>query len=344
MSDMKNLTQINSVPSVSGKDLEAKGLWKLFETGAKAVSLEGDPRINQLWEGVVSNSGWNGFWNNSVFTFAKNSFPSTTDYGDFFRFERETTGVIARKVVVFPDLETGLMQTYPKLFNDNGEIATLSQSTLKQAWDLAMDVTASATPHENLNPSDLVVHLELLKYPDSYQDFQKLIRLVDIGSSWKKVGIKLDHSRAVARGLFSKRFIRDLFAWVSLLPWFGKRFQSMNHALEDKGFHERGKGYAALGEAHVDGCRFLTVMASDRDVVNTEVYDGKKWVQLPMKTCNLSIFPASDFDPEKRVGPTIHRFSIREDAPESTQRKQNLTLLMGISTRKMFEKRKPVMH
>jgi hypothetical protein len=347
---MKQDAGARAISHVNINDLKPGALWNLFESGAKAVCLEDDHRVTELWERVANNnppepsgsSGWKEFWNNGILTFAKNHFKSKTDYGDLFWFEPEAYGYIARKVVIFPDAVTGEMQVFPKtIFNDNGEVALLSQDALKLAWELAMDILSCALPQEDLDPSDFVVHLELLKYPDSYQDLERMFNLVNAGSAWKRVGIKLDQARIGARGPFAGRFVRDGYAWLSILPGIGKSLQKANHVFGRSDFHKQESGYAPVGEAHVDGCRFMTLLASDRDVMKTEAYCDGKWEELPMTSDRLVMFPGSYFDPKNRVQPTIHRYSIRKEAPESAPRRPNLTLLLGISTRKMFEERKP---
>ena len=347
---MKTAPSAHAISQVDRKDLSPGALWKIFESGAKAVCLNEDHRIRELWERVVYNNppepsgsfGWKDFWNNGVLTFAKNHVESKTDYGDLFWFEPEAYGYVARKIVTYPDPVTGQMQTFPKyIFNDDGELAQLSQDTLKLAWELAMEILTYALPQKDLDPSDFVVHLELLKYPDSHHDLMQVYNLINAGSAWKRVGIKLDHARIRARGPFAGRFIRDVYAWFSILPGTGELFQKANGLFGRSDFYKLDSGYVPVGQAHVDGCRFLTILAGERDVMKTEAYSDGKWEELPISSDRVVIFPGTAYDPNNRIRPTIHRYSIRKQQPESAQKSLNLTLLLGISTREMLRSGKP---
>src|SRR4051812_31670704 len=120
-------TQI--VAHLTKDELKPGAILKHFEEGARVVTLRDDSRVNELWDRIVHNSrpdisdskGWKSFWNNSIFTFTRNHIKNKIDYGDLFWFEYENYGYIARKMVTYPDLQTGQMQVYPeKIYNDDG--------------------------------------------------------------------------------------------------------------------------------------------------------------------------------------------------------------------------------
>lgn len=243
-------------------------------------------------------------------------------------------------MVTFPNAQTGLMQTFPEHFyNDSGELTMLSQETLRLAWEIAMNILNAAQPQNPRDFSQFVIHVELLKYSNSYQELEDIFNLLNSGSAWKRLGIKLDLERSRARGPFKRRYIRDIYAWLAILPVCGDLFKTINNIFRQNSFDRLDNNFAPVGQAHIDGCRFLTILASDRDVMKTEAYANGKWEEMPMSKDHFVIFPGSFFDPTQKIQPTIHRYSIHKTRGPRTN--LNLTLVLGISTKAMFENRKP---
>jgi hypothetical protein len=90
-----------------------------------------------------------------------------------------------------------------------------------------------------------------------------------------------------------------------------------------------------VGDPHVDSEKVLTALASDRDVLITEVYDGKRWVELPLTPDTLTILPCEKMT-KYRVAPTVHRISIKEHTLTSTLSKSNVTLGLAVVERGKF--------
>lgn len=347
---MQSHPKPEQIAHITKQQLSPGAILKLFAGGSRAVCLHDDSRIRDLWNRIVLNdppeptggNGWKEFWNNSVFTFVKNHFKNKTDYGDLFWFEPENYGYISRKIVTYPDPQSGKMRVCPEtLFNDNNQIAELSQDTLKLAWDFSMEILKAACPQEQLDSNEFVIHIELLKYPNSYPELLRFYDFVTSGSSWKRIGMKVDLSKSRARGPFKTPYVMDVFAWLSWFPIIGKILNKINSSFLDEALDKTEEGYAPVGQSHVDGCRFITILASERDAMKTEAWGEKGWEEMPMTNDSFVIFPGAFYDPTDKIKPTLHRYSIRKQPPENPTRKLNLTFCIGISTKKMFEERRP---
>ena len=79
----------------------------------------------------------------------------------------------------------------------------------------------------------------------------------------------------------------------------------------------------------MDGSKALTALASDRDVLRTEVYDGKEWLELPLTNDSLAILPSRKLDRGLGVPPTWHRVLI-DERRESDRPRPNVTLAFGV--------------
>ena len=91
-----------------------------------------------------------------------------------------------------------------------------------------------------------------------------------------------------------------------------------------------------LGEAHIDGFRALTILISDRDNMVTEAFDGEHWHEIPMSKESVSIFPADAASEHADIQATTHRYSIKKETPASSQRKANISLVLGVSPKKIL--------
>ncbi|MBT3586214.1 MAG: hypothetical protein HN509_15005 [Halobacteriovoraceae bacterium] len=323
---------------------------KKFEDGALAVRVLGNPKVQELWDRIIHNrpnctdvaesSGWKDFFKNGIFTFARNHYKKSTDFGDTHRFERGNFGHVARKMATYYDFKTKEMAYFPpELFNDDNEEARLSQETLKLAWDLAMEINQSSKLENDHDPSQYTVAVEFLKYPDSYQQYQDVLDHVIGGSSWKRIGMKLDYARSLGRGPFAIRFIRDLFAWCFYLPILRTIVNKLNSFFDKRPVDQLEEDRELIGPGHFDGARHLTLLASDRDVMRTDAFDGEKWHELALSTDNFLVFPGGVYNGSPAVKPTLHRYSIAKETPLVNVKSSNITMVLAIATREMFDVR-----
>lgn len=336
--DSLNSEKCGAVEKIPASGLGDDNIFRLFRGGAKAVLLEGDQRVHRLWKELVSSSLGTSdsntpFWENSVLTFAENHIEGRDDVGDMVRFSPGLFGHLARKIVTYPDSSTGTMRLIPDGIVDTHQPAEYSQSTLRLAWDLATDVYRSAMPVDYESP-EYAVSIQLLKYPDSAHSLQKMFGLLrDSAGPWTKLGQRLDSARALALGPFHKKYVRELFALLSLLPGVGRLLHRVNNRFTTHSRYVLGEDEMIVGPPHVDTARPISMLASDRDVVSTYVYDGQEWAKLPLTTESLLVFPGKDCEEQLSIPATVHRYTMNKVAPTSSSGRLNLTMLLAIVRR-----------
>jgi len=332
-------TPVSVVENITPKGLGPGAVYKRFRAGAKAVCLCQDARVQQLWDALVQDVGEGSqFWNESIFALARNHIAGQTDLGDVLRFAPGQWGHLARKIAFFPDAQTGRLRTFPDYPDHAQRPNAIKEDILQLAWDLALEVQQSALPVE-MDASAYAVTIELLKYPDSGEDLQKIFELIgDSASRWTRLGQRVDSARALACGPFDRKIVRDLFGWMSLIPGLGGCLGTINAMFGKNPLYKLSGDEMIVGPAHTDGSRCLSMLAGERDVMRTEVYDGVSWIEVPVKATTLSILPGDMFDRRLGVPPTLHRYTIKRVRPAASQSNQNLTLLLGVSPRKLITK------
>jgi hypothetical protein len=336
--------QREAIVRVSRDDLKPGSLATLFKSGAKAVILTGDQRVYQLWNGLfgakLCGSEKNGDieppWESSLLNTARNHRSGDMNLGEMLRFVPGSFAHSARKTIVFqaPDQQQHL-QTIPKNYFNNNRGMTFPQNLLRTAWDLMSEIVSS-TSLDGPGDPPYAVAIEQLKYPSSSVDLDKIFELLsDSGGKWTQIGHRLDAYKATAMGPFNTRVVRDLFAVLSLVPGFRSLLHQANGFLTGLDHKNVSEGMRIVGDPHVDSEKVLTALASDRDVLITEVYDGKRWVELPLSPDTLTILPCEKMT-KYRVAPTVHRILIKDRTLTSTLSKSNATLGLAVVERGKF--------
>src|SRR5262249_38237323 len=136
-------------------------------------------------------------------------------------------------------------------------------------------------------PSPHGLEIGLLKYPDSAADLDAIFRLfADAGGRWTQFGQVLDGNKEEVAELFDQlkgvrdlKAVRDLFAWLLLIPGIGSQLRRLSRKLDTL---KLTNGYRLIGRAHVDYSRVVTALASDRDVLRTEIHCYGVWRELPL--------------------------------------------------------------
>ncbi len=75
------------------------------------------------------------------------------------------------------------------------------------------------------------------------------------------------------------------------------------------------------------------MLAGDRDVIKTELYNGVGWHELHLTPDSMVIFPSEYLSREIGIQPTIHRYSLMKDTGRAASSKPNLTFMLGIVDR-----------
>jgi hypothetical protein len=333
-------TYWETIVRVSRDDLQPGRLAQLFQGGAKAVILTGDERIAQVWEGLCGvKSGDAGRareerlpWESSILNTARNHRSGIIELGDMLRFIPGALAHIARKTIIFQEPDQQELQAIPNNFWNGNEWISLPPDLLRIVWELMSYILRSAWPDGPEHPPYAVV-IERLKYPRSTADLDQICHLLaDSGGQWTRIGQRVDAYKAMAVGPFDIKVIRDLFAWLSLIPGVGRLLHRVNKFLRNFSRKNVPGETRLVGDPHVDGSKVFTALASDRDVLITEVYDGKDWLELPLSPDTLTIFPAKQSSP-LGMTPTLHRILMKEPPQISALFRPNITLVFAVVDR-----------
>lgn len=259
--------------------------------------------------------------------------------GDMIRFLPGYYSHFARKLILYSDSANGKIRTIPEKFW-SGEIPQMYPSeVLQTAWELATDIFKSCLPEEFDYPN-YAVSVELLKYPRSLKELRSLCDLVadSDGGVWTDHGRKLDiyRGKVIAGSPFDKKIVGRIFRFGSKIPGINLFLELLNRSVFYR--YLSPKDAAAIGPPHTDGIRTLTLLAGERDTIFTEIYDGKRWHEIPLTSKSLYILPSEFLSNKIGIKPTFHRISIRNNiGVNSESSKPNVTLLLGIVDAEKFK-------
>ena len=267
-------SKVGSSPIVkfSTPDLRPGRLGELFLQGAKVAILEGDPRVGQLWELLLGpkESGSEKTrvermgWADSLLNMAWNHQSNNMVSGDMLWFTPERIGYIARKIIIFPSPDGQSLQTTPELFWSGDYRMRLPNRVSQLAWELMSDILRS-TVLDKFEKGDYAVSLGLLKYPNSFAEFEKIWTLLtdsNHSDRWARMGQRLDSTKGKAAGVFDNNGLRDLFAFASLIPGLGALVHKLNRALDGNGEGTVPENFRIIGAPHTDGTKWITCLAS----------------------------------------------------------------------------------
>jgi hypothetical protein len=346
---------IDSIAKISIEDLRPGSLYEIFRNGKKAVILENDSRVLQLWndlfdanDSVGTENGEIHPWDGSLVDMARNNqsgdpnnksaFPRD-NAGDTMFFIKGSLAYIARKIVLFKDENSQILRTYPESFINENTQFFLPEHIRQTTWKLGADIFNSALPTEAELPSYCML-IERLKYKDCLADLDKIFGLLDgSGGRWGKFGRKLDSCIATAAGPFSYRFVNILYALASQVPGISKilykqneyfrRLSKMKYVDEDS---------MIIGAPHTDG-RLFTCLSSLRKSIKTEIFDGKQWIELPLTNHSLAIFPGRGLENLCGIKPTIHRILQLNQNIKSNPAATNRSLIFGFRPKEWLDQK-----
>jgi hypothetical protein len=235
---------------------------------------------------------------------------------------------IARKAIIFPNEQE--MLTIPNHFWIENKSYAFHGDILRKTWDLMSDILRSILPKSSVYPS-YAVSIEQLKYLNNTSDLDPLYALLaDSGGAWMRLGHKLDAYKATAVGPFDLKAIRDLYAWCCLVPGVGSLLPRLNSLLKKFSRKSVPETTRLIGIPHVDALKVVTALASDRNVIKTEIYDGRQWAELPLSHDSLAIFPSKQASKQLGIAPTWHRVLQIEWNNEPVNFSHNVTLSLGV--------------
>ena len=326
----------NAIENISRCELKPGILGKYLVSGSKVIRLIDDARVTQLWNRLLDsqNDGINTLtkpWETDLANMARNHQAKNISLGDMLRFVPGHYGSIIRKFRIFPSPDKTEMQCIPNQFWSLNQRVSLSDDVLQLAWEVMSDLLNAMLP-KNFDYPPYAVDIQLVKYMTSSEDLDRIFDLLaDSGSIYTRFGHKLDEYRAMATGPFDLRYVRDIFGWGCTVPRINTWLFKINEKFKASSAKHVPENYRILGIPHLDGYKFFSALISERDVIRTEIYDDEKWVELPMSSDNIIIFPAKD-NVNKQLGikPTWHRVLLNNKSDETIPEKPNVTLLMGI--------------
>ncbi len=329
------------IVSLDKQQLTPGRIGEILRQGTRAVELSGDWRIKLIWDACVGNTGSSRpFWENGILEFAKHHHKGNTNAGDMLRFLPGSFGHIARKMVVYPADDGQRMWTLPEKYSTEGSSEEIDQDILRHAWEVTSDILVSMLPADQ-KLANYGVTLQLLKYPDSVNDLQRMFDLfADSSGGWMAFGQQLDKYRSECCEKLDVRLLRDVYAFGSLVPGVRQALVGINRYLSRHDRFKQPEGGFTIGKPHVDGTRLFTCLGGDRDRITTEVHDGESWHKLDMKDDSLYVFPAGVMSEELGIVPTLHRYFVDDDRSEAVNPPPNVTLVLGVLTAPYLDKLK----
>lgn len=331
------------VIELSRDDLDPGKVGELLRNGAKSVILMDDPRVGCIWKGFLGCQDAEGAiadksslpWDTSLLNVTRNHVPGNMRLGDMIRFVPGGYAHIARKMIVFPSDDGERMQSVPQCFWDGDCQVRFSQQTLRTAWDLMSDVLRSTLPADFQWPR-YAVKVELLKYPNSSDELENMFGLLaDAAGGWTRLGHVLDCNKSMCNNVLGTRLNRlnDCVAWGSLIPGLRSLIRLAVNSLAKRNGNAVPENTRLVGGPHVDGSKVINGLASERDTLKTEVYDGKHWWELPLTNDTLAIFPSQKIYKQLGIAPTTHRILMDRESRSHVDGKPNITLNIGIVDR-----------
>ena len=328
----------NPIERCSSHNLQSAYLGNLFRSGTKAVILS-DQRIPQIWKtlcGVTGNArtgqGKNFTLDDGLSGLARN-YQRDSFLGDKIRFTPGEKGQIIRRLRIYPGLGDLGMEANPAYWVQDSERIHYSQDLLQTVWDLMADILNSTIPIKDI-PFPYSVQIELIQYPSSTLELDNIYDLLwNSAGVWTRMGLRLDALREQAHGILRKKGISDLYAFASIIPIIRILTHQLNTILGYDSNKQIPKESRILNRCHVDTDKIITCLASERDVLQTQLYDGASWLNLPLTSNALAIFPGAESQKLTDFTPTRHRVFLNPHGMLNQTDKLNGTLSLSIVKR-----------
>jgi hypothetical protein len=315
---------VGAIVECPAKEFIPGRIGEYFRGGAKAVVLD-DPRAADIWHRLLSPSESLFSRNDNLLDIAQNHHAGDINVGDMLRFIPGGIGHIARKIMLVPS-ENGAIGTLPRHLSN----ISIPQDLLQSVWGLMADVLQSTYPaHSKLPP--YAVTIELLKYPSSFGEVEKIAALLsDTCGAWTKLGMNMDSWKMEAVGLFDLPYLRDCTAFASLIPGLRNALRRLNRWMIPFSRKCVQGGNRIIGSPHCDGSKIVSALLSERQTITTEIHTGQEWLTLPLTPDRLTIIPALEIDPHLGILPTWHRILVQENKPLEQPSKRNITLSLTV--------------
>jgi hypothetical protein len=312
---------------------------RLFDQGALAVVVDCSQILGPLWSGLLENETERLPWQGTMRDMARNHHAGRDlggHVGDMFHYTPHRISYIARKFEITRPPGSGELNVHPPFFIQNDEQFAYPPELIDTCWNLASRIMLALTP-PGKSVSDYRTAVHRLKYECDTECVQRYYALTRSAvGRWAQLGFQVDTLREQAHGPLRHPGISDLFAMLSLAGPLRRSLARVNARFASSTRTAIPDGTLLIGKAHYDG-RYFSAMSGDRSNISTEVFDGKRWHELPMSRDSLVVVPGLHAEAEFGIKPTLHRILHRVTETGGSARDAtaaNVTLLFGTVKRR----------
>ena len=306
---------------------------RFVANGALAVIVDCSRVLRPIWAMLLENEAEKLPWQTTMRDMARNHHAGGDlggHVGDMFHYTPNRIAYIARKFEITQLADSGELMTHPPFFVQDDEQYTYPREVVDTCWDLTSRIMLSLTPPGKSEASyRAAVHR--LKYERDAECVQRYYALTRSAvGRWAQLGFQLDALREQTHGPLQHAGVSDIFAMLSLAGPLRRGLERINARLASNRRTAIPADTLLIGKAHYDG-RYFSAMCGDRSNISTEIFDGRRWHELPMNRDHLIVVPGLDAQSAFGIRPTLHRILHRLTQTEDTDSHAaaNVTLLLG---------------
>lgn len=311
---------------------------RLFDEGALAVVIDCRQILGPIWADLLENDTEKLPWQSTMRDMARNHHAGRDlggHVGDMFHYTPHRISYIARKFEITRPPSSDELKVHPPFFIQDDEQFVYPPGLIDTCWELSSRIMLALTP-AGKSVSNYRTAVHRLKYERDAECVQRYYALTRSAvGRWAQLGFQVDMLREQAHGPLRHPGISDLFAMLSLAGPLRRGLERINARFSSSTRTAIPDGTLLIGKAHYDG-RYFSAMCGDRSNISTEVFDGKRWHELPMSRDSLIVVPGLHAEAEFGIKPTLHRILHRlteeGERPQETPA-ANVTLLFGTAKR-----------
>lgn len=316
------------------ESLTGGSMSRLFQDGALAIVVDCSQVLRPIWSTLLENEAEKLPWQSTMRDMARNHHAGRDlggHVGDMFHYTPRRISYIARKFEITRPASSDELKVHPPFFIQGDEQFTYPPDLIDTCWDLSSRIMLALSPPGKPAPGyRAAVHrLKYERDADCVQRYYALTRSA-VGR-WAQLGFQMDSLREQANGPLRHPGISDLFAFMSLAGPLQRSLERINARFASSTRTAVPDDALLIGKAHYDG-RYFSAMCGDRSNISTEIFDGKKWHELPMSRDSLIVVPGLDAQADFGIKPTLHRILHRlteSDSRAGDASPANVTLLFG---------------
>jgi len=313
---------------------------RLFQDGALAVIVDCSQALRPIWTALLENEAEKLPWQSTMRDMARNHHAGRDlggHVGDMFHYTPRRIAYIARKFEITRPASSSQLKVHPPFFIQEEEQFVYPPEVIDTCWDLSSRIMLALTP-PGKSASDYRAAVHRLKYERNAECVQRYYALTRSAvGRWAQLGFNMDMLREEAHGPLRHPGVSDLFAALSMARPLRRGLERINARFASSTRTATPDGTLLIGKAHYDG-RYFSAMCGDRNNISTEIFDGKRWHELPMSRDSLIVVPGLHAESEFGIKPTLHRIlhCLTEDDSSAgdASAAKNVTLLFGTVMRK----------